>query len=169
MSGYHNYSMSNNAVLAYQTGEKPLSKWTKSAILETLQANNYSSNFIQEVKKYPAAVVKSALLYRSSWHHTSKHYNETDFYSVDVDMDEKEALEQLNYNAERLTAEKAEKQKEQPERWLVHYGVWVGTRRHPKCEWVEDIGTISGNWFVSEKDGTRKNVNGNYFEKIKKI
>lgn len=36
MAGYHNYSMSNNAVQAYNTGEKPLSKWTKAVIIEAL-------------------------------------------------------------------------------------------------------------------------------------
>jgi len=29
MSGYDGYSMSNNAVDAYENGEKPISKWTK--------------------------------------------------------------------------------------------------------------------------------------------
>lgn len=29
MAGYHNYSMSNNAVDAYQDGLMPISKWTK--------------------------------------------------------------------------------------------------------------------------------------------
>lgn len=29
MAGYSGYSMSNNAVDAYESGEKPRSKWTK--------------------------------------------------------------------------------------------------------------------------------------------
>lgn len=29
MAGYNGYSMSNNAVAAYENGEKPLSKWKK--------------------------------------------------------------------------------------------------------------------------------------------
>lgn len=33
MAGYHNYSMSNNAVAAYENNEKPLSKWTKQEII----------------------------------------------------------------------------------------------------------------------------------------
>ena len=37
MAGYDNYSMSNNAVAAYQTGEKPKSKWTKKDIMEELR------------------------------------------------------------------------------------------------------------------------------------
>lgn len=36
MAGYNGYSMSNNAVTAYSNGEKPLSKWTRSAILTAI-------------------------------------------------------------------------------------------------------------------------------------
>lgn len=36
MAGYNGYSMSNNAVAAYQDGEKPLSKWTKKEILNRI-------------------------------------------------------------------------------------------------------------------------------------
>ena len=37
MAGYNGYSMSNNAVSAYDNGEKPLSKWRKSDILEEIE------------------------------------------------------------------------------------------------------------------------------------
>ena len=37
MAGYCGYSMSNNAVDAYNDGEKPLSKWTKRAIIEAIE------------------------------------------------------------------------------------------------------------------------------------
>lgn len=33
MAGYSGWSMSNNAVTAYEDGEKPLSRWTKVDIL----------------------------------------------------------------------------------------------------------------------------------------
>lgn len=32
MAGYHNYSMSNNAIEAYHTGEKPISKWKNQTL-----------------------------------------------------------------------------------------------------------------------------------------
>lgn len=35
MAGYNGFSMSNNAVAAYEDGEKPLSKWTKADIYMT--------------------------------------------------------------------------------------------------------------------------------------
>ena len=34
MAGYYGYSMSNNAVSAYEEGEMPLSKWTKQGVIE---------------------------------------------------------------------------------------------------------------------------------------
>lgn len=43
MAGYHNYSMSNNAVEAYYTGEKPISKWKKSDIISEI--NQYRKEF----------------------------------------------------------------------------------------------------------------------------
>lgn len=36
MSGYSGYSMSNNAVDAYESGEKPRSKWTKKVLLSAI-------------------------------------------------------------------------------------------------------------------------------------
>lgn len=36
MAGYNGWSMSNNAVEAYSNGEKPLSKWTKADIFDTI-------------------------------------------------------------------------------------------------------------------------------------
>ena len=38
MAGYRGFSMSNNAVDAYISGEKPFSKWTKSEILKEIES-----------------------------------------------------------------------------------------------------------------------------------
>ena len=169
MSGYHNYSMSNNAVLAYENGEKPLSKWTKAAIIEALEDSEAPAEFIVAVKKQPVAAVKTVLLYCSSWHHTSKQYNKTDFYSVE-DIDAENAAEYLRLiEAKAIEAKTNAKTKaeEQPIRALVSYVVWEGTRRHPKAREVEAEGTIIGNWFTAD-DGTRKRVDGSYFKIIRK-
>lgn len=37
MAGYFNYSMSNNAVSAYEDGEKPLSRWSKKDIMAEIK------------------------------------------------------------------------------------------------------------------------------------
>ena len=170
MSGYHNYSMSNNAVLAYENGEKSLSKWTKTAIIEALAEQEAPAHFIEAVKKQPAAAVKTVLLYCSSWHHTSKQYNKTDFYSVeDIDTDNADEylrlIESKAIEAKQSTKTKVE---EQPIRVLASYVIWEGTRRHPKAREVEAEGTIIGNWFTAD-DGARKKVDGNYFKIIRKV
>ena len=38
MAGYHGWSMSNNAILAYENDEKPLSSWTKDDILDAIES-----------------------------------------------------------------------------------------------------------------------------------
>lgn len=86
MAGYDGCSMSNNARSAYACGEKPISKWTKTEILEAIKeiAEENELNFdFDLLKKVSVKVLKSELLVKSSWHHTSKFYNCTDFYSLD--------------------------------------------------------------------------------------
>lgn len=81
MAGYHNFSMSNNAVDAYENGEMPLSKWSKKAILAAVR--DAAPDALPLLSRCPLAVLRAHVLERSSWHHTSSHYNKTDFYSLD--------------------------------------------------------------------------------------
>lgn len=81
MAGYRGYSMSNNAVSAYDDGEKPISKWTKVEILDAISKIRGDLDF----SKLTVAELKRKFLYNSSWHHTSKYYNVTEFYSIDED------------------------------------------------------------------------------------
>lgn len=85
MAGYDGYSMSNNARSAYACGEKPISKWTKTEILEATkeiaEENELTFDF-DLLKKVSERVLKSEFLTKTSWHHTSKFYNRTDFYSI---------------------------------------------------------------------------------------
>lgn len=86
MAGYNGFSMSNNAVTAYEDGEKPLSKWTKADILSAIEEQEIELKCsIEKLEKLPVKVLKRVGLSYSSWHHTSNHYNRTDFYSLDVD------------------------------------------------------------------------------------
>ena len=88
MSGYYGYSMSNNAISAYENGEKPLSKWTRSAILNHIAGlildGELPEEIVSEVDKMKTADLRQ-FLSASSWHHTSSHYNRTTFYSVNAD------------------------------------------------------------------------------------
>ena len=88
-SGYVGYSMSKRAVEAYEQGEKPKSKWTKAAMLQEIAA--YCDDFDMEMDSkawaYLSKLTKAELFdrffYKTSWHHTSKYFNATDFYGLD--------------------------------------------------------------------------------------
>ena len=151
MAGYNNYSMSNNAVLAYQTGEKPKSKWTKKEIIEELRNQTEDLKVdIKALEKRSVSILREVALVQSSWHHTSSHFNRTDFYMVDASRIEEEDL-------------KIEKKEITEKQVRAHYLEWSGTRNHPKATDHEEWGTIKGNWFYGDS-GTKKSITGNGFK-----
>lgn len=161
MAGYHNFSMSNNAVSAYQSGEMPLSKWTKTAILEEVQEQTDDEKLIAALRKSTLASLKKRLLVRTSWHHTSCKYNRTDFYSVELDEDltpEKVLL----WNNEK---EEQKQEKAQEKRVRARFLEWVGSswKRAKPVEYEKD-GTIRGAWFFPDDGGKKKKVDGNGFK-----
>lgn len=114
-NGYIGYSMSVRAGEAYKSGERPISKWRKSDIVEEikeLELDNFSMDLL---KKLNLKTLKNYVLEISSWHHTGKLFNETDFYSIDVNylenLTDERILELIEeQNPSPLTiAEKAEK------------------------------------------------------------
>jgi len=88
-SGYVGYSMSKRAVEAYEQGEKPKSKWTKAVMLQEIVA--YCDEFDMEIsdkawgylRKLTKGELFNRFFYKTSWHHTSKYFNQTDFYGLD--------------------------------------------------------------------------------------
>lgn len=158
--GYHGYSMSNNAVDAYDNGEMPLSKWTKTAILNELVELDADSEIIELAKKMTVKQLKDIFLYKSSWHHTSKMYNRTDFYSVttDVPMDviEKALNTEKSSKADKPSYDMAE----------VSWGEWEGSRNHPKLVNYEGYAIIKEPWaYVIDKYGSvsKKKTSGKHF------
>lgn len=161
MSGYHNFSMSNNAVNAYHTGEKPISKWTKQAILEELIRGRVDTTLLSKV---PAKALKNALLVKTSWHHTSSCFNQTDFFSVNLCKAESlkaDDIIELCKKTDDIIATKNEF-------WECQFLEWGGSRKHPTSTVHIEIGEVKGNWFF-RKNGTKKSINGNGFQFIKKI
>lgn len=156
MAGYHNFSMSNNAVAAYMCGEKPRSKWTKSAIIAVLKEAGIDDEKIAIIRTASAKASKK-LLRASSWHHTSSYYNCTDFYTVDTDMVESMTAADL---ADLLQDEPKEEPSER--KAVCTFLVWSGTRKHPKATECTDTGVIKGNWFYLQ-DGSKKSINANGF------
>lgn len=87
-SGYIGHSMSRRAAEAYEDGEMPNSKWTKKAMVAAIQSycDEFDMSFDPDVLK---GMRKDDMFersfHKSSWHHTSKFFNETDFYKLDED------------------------------------------------------------------------------------
>lgn len=171
MAGYKGFSMSNNAVAAYESGEKPLSKWTKADILEALenviQEEELTLNFdVGKLKKAPIKALKSLCLSCTSWHHTSNHFNRTDFYSIDANKIESLTDEKI---AEAVSACKESKKTVPTEqKWKCAFLEWSGTRKHPTATEVIEIGVIKGDWFI-RSDGTKKKTTANGFRLIERI
>lgn len=112
MAGYNGYSMSNNAVAAYADGEMPLSKWTKAAILEAIFENcEIAEEKADLFRKMTTKELKDAFLRQSSWHHTSKFYNCTNFHSLDFEKIEEISAEEIKNiisNRQKKTRRSAE-------------------------------------------------------------
>lgn len=169
MAGYNGWSMSNNAVAAYEDGEKPLSKWTKTDIFDAINKQEVELKCsIEKLKKLPVKVLKEVCLTYSSWHHTSNHYNKTDFYLLDVDRIENLADDKIEeLLLDYKTGKKAES-KSSEERWKCAFLEWSGSRKHPVATEVIEEGIIKGNWFY-RKDGSKKKTTANGFRFIKQI
>ena len=86
MAGYlQNMSMSVNAAEAYADGEMPKSKWTKKAMVAAIKecCDDDDLFYDKKVEKLTKPEMFNQFFWRSSWHHTSKFFNVTDFYSLD--------------------------------------------------------------------------------------
>ena len=171
MAGYSGWSMSNNAVDAYDEGERPLSKWTKAEILYEIKEQEVELQCsMEKLRKIPLKVLKDTCLKCSSWHHTSKYYNETDFYALDIDALEELTNETIDDLIATYQSEKKEETDVKPveEKWKCSFLEWSGTRKHPKATEVVEEGMIKGNWFY-RKNGTKKSVNARGFHYIQSI
>ena len=169
MAGYNGFSMSNNAVDAYSNGEKPLSKWTKVDIFDTIEEQEVELKCsIEKLKKLPVKVLKEVCLTYSSWHHTSNHYNKTDFYSLDVDGIENLTDDKIDELLLDYKADKKTESKPLEERWKCAFLEWSGTRKHPVATEIIEEGIVKGDWFY-RKDGSKKKTTANGFRFIEKI
>ena len=76
MAGYNGFSMSNNAVDAYDDGKFPLSKLRQSHLRGKV--------FCGIKTKFALWLAKNKHWRYNSWHHTSGHYNKTYFYCLEA-------------------------------------------------------------------------------------
>lgn len=124
MAGYYGFSKSSNAIEAEDNGR-------------------FSASQLARRLGVKAGAIK-AILSPSEWHHTSKHFNPTDYYS------EEDALEILD----RLRARREPKKTIQVfENCSGHYLEWSGTRKHPRADEITFTGirvSKKGKWFTLE-------------------
>lgn len=170
-SGYVGCKMSERAQDAYDNGEKPMSKWSKWDILSELEYDLDDDTFAK-LSKYSTQALKSVCLEWTSWHHTGSYANETDFYKVidgrdanlnqmfmDLDAEEKELKEfRKRQREEKRLLESIE------EKCYFEYGVWTGTKKHPKLYYYKAYGIKKGDW-IYYMDGSflkKKKASGNY-------
>jgi hypothetical protein len=139
MAGYSGFSKSNNAVYAEENDRFPATKLGKILGIS------------------PAAI--KAVLTPCEWHHTSKHYNKTNYYD----------LEEANEKIDQLKAWKPEKKDEQVfEGCTVCWIEWSGTRNYPRKiehKIINVTVTKKGDWFhfdhvINEKLTVKMKKNG---------
>lgn len=170
-NGYSGWSISNNVLDAYNNSEMPLSKWSKTAILERIvyliNDEEISIKFdLKLLKRMNLQSLKDVFLSNSGWHHTSAMYNKTKFYKVNSMVINEMTDEKIK---EIINGEKQIK-KEEPriEYAKCKFLVWSGSRKHPKSKEYVENGIIKDNWFY-RSDGSKKNINANGFQIIKKL
>lgn len=161
-SGYVGHSMSVRAKNAYNEGLLPKTKIKKSDLEDA--GIHLPVSF---VKWMMPSIIKP-----TEWHHTSKHFNKTDFYNLE---DVKEQLEEIDIESrlaqykEEKEQQRLEKEKNQQEKSyyaLVEYGEWSGSRKHPKLTHYQAYAYIKGNWaYINEY--TKKKIDGKYFKILK--
>tara|TARA_R100001443_G_scaffold109264_1_gene120466 strand:- start:151 stop:642 length:492 start_codon:yes stop_codon:yes gene_type:complete len=151
MSGYdYAAGMSNNAVDAYVSGLKPLSRIT---------SNDLRIAGWKGTKKLAQSLAQSGAWPPAEWHHTSSFYNEVNFYDPGRLV---EIWSEMS-PAERDEAETRAKPAtvEQGRQVFGSYIVWGGTRRRPhKLGDHHFKGILIGDWIYLE-NGKRKKASGN--------
>lgn len=174
MAGYSGYSMSNNAIEAYEEGMMPKSKWTKAAMLEaikeTLESSDNKELTMDAIKKLPKEAMFEQFFRYKEWHHTSSKYNVTDFYGIDdyaIEHTTDAQIEDIIKKAK--TKPKESNPDDAPQgKYLCEFDYWTGSRKHPHCERVRTVGKIKGKRFYTTGYGI-KNLSTKGFIIIEKV
>lgn len=127
MSGYSSYSMSNNAVLAYERGLCPASK----------------------IKGVPTALISEWCRYEE-WHHSSSRYNKVEFFQPEKvrAIFGLELHEDYPANPDAVAALAAYKLSRKAAETTVHTGCvvewieWTGSIKRPKPNDLQAAGCV---------------------------
>lgn len=86
-SGYVGASMSVRARAAYESGEMPMSKWTRGAIISAIKdyCSDFDLAYNREIESMSRAKLAETYLEYKSWHHTGRFARETEFFGLNED------------------------------------------------------------------------------------
>lgn len=189
-NGYDGYSMSNNARSAYENGEMPISKWSKSEIIRAI--SEIDNKYSEKLKKVPLSRLRAHFLEYTSWHHTSSKYNRTNFYTISENAVNELSDQLVDELSKKENNEKSEKpswmsddewaytqiqaenfsQMEKLRENLKDYEADVKITefkgKHPYHKVFKDAKvTEKGNWYVittNDGDTFKKKISGNYIQ-----
>lgn len=85
--------MSVNAVQSYESGQKPISKWTKGEMIDFISL--IDEDKAEVLKKLPVKALRKHFLTNRGWHHTGRFYTETNFYSLNQSLIEDFSVDEL--------------------------------------------------------------------------
>lgn len=85
--GYVGASMSVRAQEAYESGEMPISKWTRGAIISAIKdyCADFDLAYDPKIETMSRAKLAEAYLEYKSWHHTGRFARETEFFGLNED------------------------------------------------------------------------------------
>lgn len=147
--GYIYNRMSERAAAAYDSGERPLSKWSKDDIIEQIEEVRQEwgddlPDLSDELERLTKVELVEKFLYQSSWHHTGPYYVPTNFFAIEVGRavdltveDIKKTIESRPPRAPRVKKPKAAKVKPTYVTALLEFNVTRHERRYYFSERVE--------------------------------
>lgn len=85
--GYVGTSMSVRARQAYESGEMPMSKWTRGAIISSVKdyCADFDLAYNPKIETMCRAKLAETYLEYKSWHHTGRFARETEFFGLNED------------------------------------------------------------------------------------
>lgn len=85
--GYVGASMSVRAKAAYESGEMPMSKWTRGAIISAIKdyCADFDLAYNPDIESMSRTELADAYLEYKSWHHTGRFARETEFFGLNED------------------------------------------------------------------------------------
>ena len=85
--GYLGSSMSVRAAEAYEQGEMPISRWTKTAIIQAIKdyCFDFDLAYNPDIEKKTKAELAKEFLEYKSWHHSSRTAREVEFFGLNED------------------------------------------------------------------------------------